>query len=348
MKTSKKVLALTLALVMVLATMAGCQPADPKSDPKPAPEKQEVQHLTLSAVASSSGLFPYCVAIGKVISTHLPEFQITVSESGGNVDNTQQLRIGEIKIANSMSNTDYESYYGTGDMFKDKPFEDVRILWYYESSPIQIVVAADSGINTIWDLEGKTFNPGGTGTVAAVATRAALDLLGIKPNYFEAGQADAADAYANRQIVGAVKTGPYPDSYVMQLNTARPVKMLDISQEDMAKILAALPSLKSAVVPAGAYDGMTQDALCMSAYQGIQVDTSFSQEDGYRMWKAMWEDGKGIWQSAYAVGKDNNIPEMTLAAAATPLHAGAVQYLKELGYDVPAALIPAEYVEVTK
>lgn len=350
MKIARKPLSLVLILVLVLLCMTGCQsstsqPADGQESDGSEPQKDDTQHLTLSAVASSSGLFPYCVAIGKVISTYVPEFQITVSESGGNVDNTQQLRNGEIKIANSISNTDYESYTGTGT-FDGSPFEDFRILWYYESSPIQICVAADSGIETIWDLDGKKFNPGGIGTAASVVTHAALDALDIHPDYFEAGQADAADAYANRQIVGTVKTGPYPDSYIMQLNTSRPVKILDISDEDMEKILEAIPSIKSTIVPAGSYDGVDYDAQCMSTYQGIQVSMDFSQEDGYRMWKAMWEDGKDIWQKAYAVGADNNIPELTLTAASTPLHAGAVQYLKELGYTVPEELIPPEYEEV--
>ena len=72
---------------------------------------------------------------------------------------------------------------------------------------------------------------------------------------------------------------------------------------------------------------------------------SFSQEMGYRLFKAMWEDGKSIWQSAYPVGATNDVPEMTLQAASTPLHAGTVQYLKEHGYTVPAHLIPPEYKE---
>jgi hypothetical protein len=37
---------------------------------------------------------------------------------------------------------------------------------------------------------------------------------------------------------------------------------------------------------------------------------------------------------------------MTLQAAKTPLHAGTVQYLTELGYEVPEELIPEEYVPV--
>ena len=49
---------------------------------------------------------------------------------------------------------------------------------------------------------------------------------------------------------------------------------------------------------------------------------------------------------SYQIGADNNIPELTLKAASTPLHAGTVQYLTELGYEVPAELIPEEYVPV--
>ena len=73
--------------------------------------------------------------------------------------------------------------------------------------------------------------------------------------------------------------------------------------------------------------------------------TGFSQEDGYRFFKAMWEDGKSIWQTAYPVGARNDVPEMTLLAASTPLHPGTVQYLKEKGYTVPPSLIPPEYTE---
>ena len=328
----KRLIALLLATLMLTCTFIQAASA--------------TTYLTMAAVASSSGLFPYVVSIGKVLNTYCPEYNITVSESGGNVDNTKRLRAGEVKIANSISNTDYESYTGTGSTFAGSPFEDFRILWYYEKSPIQICVAEDSGINSIWDLEGKPFNPGGTGTAASVVIHAAFDALGIKPDYFEAGQADAADAYANRQIVGAVKTGPTPDSYVMQLNASRPVKILDISDEDMAKILEAIPACKSAIVPAGAYEFNDYEAQCISTYQGIQVSMDFSQEEGYKFFKAMWEDGKEIWQNAYPVGANNDVPAMTLQAAATPLHAGTVQYLVEKGYEVPANLIPAEYVPV--
>ena len=309
-------------------------------------EKVETRYLTLSAVASSSGLFPYCVALGEVLS-HLDELEITVAESGGNVANTQELRVGEVSIANSISNTDYESYTGTGTTFDGDPFTDVRILWYYESTPIQYFVAEDSGIESLSDLDGKTFNPGGTGTAASVVTHDAFDALGIHPNYFEAAQADAGDAYANRQIVGAVKTGSAPDSYIVQANTNRAVKLLNFSDEELATVTEAIPSVTTGTVAANSYDGVDYDIQTLCTYQGIQVDMSFSQELVYKMWKAMWEDYADTWKTAYVNGANNNVPEMTLQAAKTPLHAGTVQYLTELGYEVPAELIPAEYVPVS-
>ena len=80
-----------------------------------------------------------------------------------------------------MSNTDYESYTGTGTTFEGNPFEDFRIMWYYEQSPIQICVAAYAGVDSIYDLEGKSFNPGGTGTVASLVIHQAFDLLASIP-----------------------------------------------------------------------------------------------------------------------------------------------------------------------
>ena len=48
--------------------------------------KKDKTYLTMAAVASSSGLFPYVVSIEKVINTYCPEYSITVSKSNNNVN----------------------------------------------------------------------------------------------------------------------------------------------------------------------------------------------------------------------------------------------------------------------
>ena len=87
------------------------------------------------------------------------------------------------------------------------------------------------------------------------------------------------------------------------------------------------------------------DSHCFSTFHGIQCSLGFSRQDGYDFFKAMWKDGKTIWQTAYPNGKNNDVPQMTLDVAKTPLQAGTVLYLKKHGYTIPENLIPPEYTE---
>ena len=302
--------------------------------------------ITLLGTTTSSGQFPYVVAIARVLSTYCPDCSVIVAESGGGVDATQQIRSGEARIGNSIAYTDSQSYFGRGVLFKDKPFRDIRILWYYQRALIQIVVAQDSGIKTLQDLDGRPFSAGGTGTTASSIIHELFDILDIHPQYYESGQIEATDAYIKKEVDGVVKIGPAPDNYIKYLNDSRPVRFLSISREDMDKILRGIPGARISFLPINAYKNVDYEVRCLATYHGLQTDMSFSQEEGYRFFKAMWEDGKEIWQQAYPIGKDNDIPKLTLDAALTPLHAGTVQYLEVHDYYVPEELIPEEYVPV--
>lgn len=317
-------------MVAVLIVITGSLSAAPKN-----------QFMTFAAPPASSALYPYWVAVGKAISSAYPEYRITVSESQGAVDIAKRVRKGDIIVGNCVSSTDYENYFGEGT-FKGTPFKDLRILWYYETTPEQIAVTKSSDVKTLADLNGKKLNPGGTGTSAAAIMYSIMNLFNIKPNYFEAGQADAADAYSNRQIIGTVKLGPAPDSYILQLIAAQPTALINIPDAEVAQIVKKYPYLIAFTIPAKMYKGIDNATQTVATIQGAQTTTKLSQEDGYKMIKAMWEGGKKVWQTAYPQGANTNILELSLKSS-IPLHAGTVQYLKEKGYEVPANLIPPEY-----
>lgn len=333
-----KVLSISLVLVICLGLIAGCSSSTGGEQ-----EKVEKKFMTFGAPPASSNLYPYWVAVGKTIQTVYPEYQISVSESQGAIDITKRVRSGDVIVGNSMSNTDFENYNGLG-VFDGDPFKDLRIIWYYDFTPIQIIVSRDSNVKSIYDLNGKKFNPGGTGAAAAIITRQICDLLGVEPSYFEAGQADAGDAVTNRQIIGTVKAGPAPDSFVMQIEAKIPIDMISFTDDEIKKISEKYPYLIPVVIPANTYEGIDYDVQTVQVLMGAQSTPELSQEDGYKMLKAMNEDGRDVWATAYPNGANNDILELTLNAK-TPLHAGAVQYLKEKGYDVPAELIPPEYKE---
>lgn len=350
----KKFVSLAMAAALAATTLTGCGGSTSSSNaggsgdaPAAAETKAssgEDVFWTVAAPPASSALYPYWVSLGEAISSVYPQYKITVSESQGAVAITKSVRNGDADFGNSVSATDYESYNGTGT-FDGQPNKDSRMLFYYEVTAEMFCVTEESGIKTIADLDGKKFNPGGTGTAAEDICKKILDLYGYKPDYFTASQADASDAYSNREIVGTIKLGPVVDSYVMQLDAAVPVNLISLSDEEIAKIREAYPYLIEVTVPGGTYDGVDEDVKTVGTPQGCQTTAALSQQDGYNICKAVFEDGKAIWQAAYPTGADNDYVALTLAST-VPLHAGTVQYLTEIGVEVPEELIPEEYVAV--
>ena len=353
----KKLLAVLLCVMMVLS-LIGC--AQEKSKPaseaqtetkteekteSKAEEKKQVKYYTFAASPATAAMYPYWVAIGQCVQTAFPEMQVSVSESQGATDVSNRIRAGEADIGNSASPSDFDNYNGVG-VFADNPNKDARMLWYFDNrTACLIVVAADSDIKTVADLKGHKVNPGGTGTTAAKIAMNVMKLLEIEPDWFESGKADAADAYGNRQIEGVGASAMQPDSYVVQLQAARPIRILSYTEEQMAKILEAMPYLTPMTIPAGTYEGIDYDVLTYSFMQGAQGSSNLSQEDGYKIVKAVFELEDSIWKNAMPNLADADLVANTLASA-IPLHAGTVQFFVEKGIVVPQDLIPEEYVPV--
>ncbi|MCI8957745.1 MAG: TAXI family TRAP transporter solute-binding subunit [Lachnospiraceae bacterium] len=351
----RKLLSLALATALTVSALAGCGGSSSgtstqaggsgsQKDTQAAAESGDPVFWTVAAPPASSALYPYWVSLGEAISSVYPQYKITVSESQGAVAITKSVRNGDADFGNSVSATDYESYHGVGT-FDGQPSQDSRMLFYYEVTAEMFCVTKESGIETLADLDGKKFNPGGTGTSAEDICKKIMNLLGYEPDYFTASQADASDAYSNREIVGTIKLGPVVDSYVMQLDAAVPVNLISMSDEEIARIREEFPYLIEVTVPGGTYDGVEEDVKTVGTPQGCQTTTALSQEDGYHICKAVFEDGKEVWQAAYPTGAENDYVALTLAST-VPLHAGTVQYLTEAGVEVPEELIPEEYVPV--
>lgn len=335
----KKIILALLALSAIIV-LAACGDSESGGNSS----EEEMVYLSVGAPPSTSDQYGYWAAVTEAIEGVYPELQFTLSESQGAVDISEKVRSEQVDLGNSVSNTDFDSHNGVGSFENEEEYKDLRMLWYYDQNSMQWIVSTDSGVDSLKDLDGEKFNPGATNTSAEAITLDIMEELGVEPNYFEAAQDDALDAVENRQIIGTTKSDPVPSSYLQQVQGTIDSKIIGLSDEELEQIIDTYDYLIPGVIEDGSYEGMDGDVNTVDIMMGAQTNKDLPQEVGYKMVKAAWDVARDDWVDGYTSGKDSDFEELVLESK-IPLHAGTVQYLKEINVDVPDELIPEEYEE---
>ncbi len=315
------------------------------SIPNVAFSQKKGKEIQYGSVQSASGTYAYCVAMGELINKKVPNVNVTVIETGASIENLKLIHRGDIDMGLATIDSVVRAYKGM-DEFAGKPNADLRLLWPIASLPHNIIANQESGVNSIYELNGKKFNAGGTGTATESMTLQLFEALGIKPNWFRGDVSLARDAMKNRQIVGFVKSG-VPDPSVMEVSKAFSIKFLEVSDKDFQKAQDKYGIYTRGVVSADSY-GKGLPPKDIGSYNVVILDmttSKLSQEIGYKMAKAIYES-KDLLGKVYKPtqkGLAEYPKDFATNMASIYLHAGVVQLCKELGVQVPTKVIPPEY-----
>lgn len=225
----------------------------------------------------------------------------------------------------------------------DKPFErtpryrNIRALFPIPAQTVHWVVRADSDIRRFPDLAGNAFVPGAKGSFGERQTASALHVLGIEERVqlMDIDPAGAQAALAGKQVGGVALAGTFPLVAVNDLAKATPVRLLSLSREELAKVLAADDSTVAQVIPKGTYPGQQEDVTSIALPAGVYTTTAMSEQMAYAITKAFWSQK---WALAQRNPPWNDVTPASLAKLGVKLHRGALRYYNETGIKVPAAL----------
>jgi len=298
--------------------------------------------ISIGATGQASSYYAYHVAVAQLLNKNIPEIQVSVVETGGGADNLKRIAQGEVEWGQTSEPDAYECYKGIGLWQNQGPSPDLRLYWAVHPIVYFFVVREDSGINSLEELDGKKFNPGGSGSSTERLTEKTLNLLGIKPEYYRGGYSDVVEAIKNRRINGYVKSASIskPDATILDLSTAAKIKILDFKDDDIAKINNTVPYWDFTKVPGGLYPGVGE-VQTLSHCFAMAGTKNLSEDLVYKIVKVIWQNVDYQAESFPAV-KGINLAESTIKYGRAPLHPGTIKYLKELGYEIPDRLIPPE------
>jgi uncharacterized protein len=293
--------------------------------------------LAMGGTHGQSAFYSYQVAVMSDWNREVDGVNMSIQELGGAAASTEALLRGEVDVGISVTSSDHAAWNDGHDR--------LRTLYFFAPLPLNWVVAADSGIDSIEAITGNNFNPGSRGSATETQTDEIVQLLDLGIELYRADGSDALDAYQNRQIDGFVKAGEHPDGYIQQAHSARPVRLLEMSEDDAERVASELAYFSVATVDPGDYYGDQPGSLVtVQTAIGINTTADFSEELAYAIVQRVFSpEGLAAATSGYPPAERTDPAQLTLDASVAPLHAGVVRYFVEQGIEVPEHLIPDEY-----
>lgn len=331
-----KTLAVAIAIVIIVAVaVAGYYVFAPRLAPR-APYK-----ITIYTGGTGGVYYPLGVKLSELLNKY-SENRITAeaSTSGASVANARALGAGDANLVFIQNDIAYYAYHGYY-MFGGGRIEKIRAVAALYPEIVQVVVRADSGINTIYDLRGKRVAVGAAGSGTAVEAEIILKGAGIweqiTPQYLDFRQ--AAEALKLGQVDAAFVVAGIPTAAVMELAAVTPVSLVEIPGELLSKLRQeGYLFFVSATVPLGTYPGLDRDVRTVAVMAMLAVSSDVPEDVVYTILKIMF-DHIGELREAHARAKDITL-ENALNGVPIMLHPGASRYFQEKGVSVPRELRP--------
>ena len=333
----KKVLSLILALAMVFALVA-CGEKQPASDGD-APgdgDKQPARGnviMTFGTADTGGSMYPAGAAVSQVWTNNVQGVKCNTQTSTGSFQNCQDVSTGEVDVAVATSDVVLNAYNGTGKFADIGKLDNLRVIGAVYTSVLSGVALKSSGLTYINELLGKRVAVGPAASATENATLAAFDVMGIdssNTSLENLGLGDGADSVGDGILDAAFGFAGLPIGGQLNLAATKEIQVLDMTQEEIDKVLAGNAAYIQTKIPAGTYTGQDNDANTFGVKCLIIVTADMDADLVYDLCKAMNEHTEEL-AAGNALLKDMTDPSFLCTQMPIPLHDGAQKYYSEQG-----------------
>ena len=238
----KRVVVLVLCVTLILS-MTACT------------KKSEV---SLGTGGVGGNYYSYGTGLAEMLVSET-NHSMEVVNTEGSAANLRLISQGYLDMAMVQSDTLKDAIYGTGNF--SAPLTGFHIVSGLYTESCQIVVAAESNIETVDDLYGKKVSLGeeDSGTLRnAKEILSAFGMDGSNVNTVYLSYQDSAEALKNGEIDGFFVTASAPTTAIASLSEEMDIRILDL-KDAVSWITRKNSSYYKNVIPAGTYKGQEED-----------------------------------------------------------------------------------------
>ncbi len=309
------------ARLSLLALAAGALVAAPAA----------AQQVTFMTGPQGGSWIPLGGALKGMWEKNIKGLEITQTPGAG-IANVRGVDEGKAHIGLSNSNTAVLGVQGEAPY--PKKVTNVCQLANLYPQYFQVVALADAKVNSLADLKGKTLVTQPKGNTGELLTEQVLKINGMtyqslaKAN-FQAGYNDAVsmmkDGHAQVFTLGTTA----PASAVMDLASARDVKLVPVDDKTFNEVKKANPGHNKLIIKAGTYPKQDKDVPVIGYSTHVIVACDLPEATVYGMVKAM---AAGVDDMAAVVKAiAGSTPKDMALDIGVPFHKGAAKFYKEVG-----------------
>ena len=298
--------------------------------------------LSISTGGTGGTYYPVGGGYAELVNKYIEGYEAVAEVTGASVENVGLISRGDSDIALALADTVYQAYTGTGQL-EGRQLANLRALGVAYANTVHIVTLANSGIESLQDLEGKVVSVGAPGSGTEVSAQTLLEANGISYDQIEERRLnfnETAAALRDGQIdAGFWSVGP-PTSSILDLSTTRDINILSLSQEEIQNALEAEPTFARTTIPAGTYPGQDEDVVTVGTPNVIVVSAEMPDELAYDFLDVLYSHIDEI--IAIHPSGNQTTPQNSIDATPIPLHPGAVAYYEDQGLEVPDDVRPPQ------
>jgi len=270
-----------------------------------------------------------------------PNVKATAVGSGGSVENVKRVANGESDFGLCYAVDSDLGYKGKLPQDSNK-YDGLRSMGYLYGAPAQLVVRADSEIQSAMDLKGKRVAVGNAGSGAAASAERFFRHIDVwdnfKPTFM--GYSAAASAFKDGKIDAFWVLVGYPNRSIIEAAVQEKIRLVDVGADAEKSGFYEAYAYSPTTIPAGTYGKGTSECKTFQDSTILSVNKDISDDLVYTVMKTLWsKEGMEAMVTAKKTFKEMNM-ENAFRGASVPLHPGAAKFWEEQGKTVPDNLKP--------
>ncbi len=289
--------------------------------------------MTMGTGGTSGTYYGYGGVLGQYISNNAG-IAVTVVSTDGSKANIQGIHAGNYQLGTVQSDVMSYAWDGTRAFEEDGKVDTFRTVAGLYAEAVQLVTM-DPAIKSVADLKGKSVSIGAPGSGVYFNAIDVLAAAGLTENDIKAQYqsfADSADALKDGKIDAAFIVAGPPTPAITELCTTNDAYLVPIDGEIAEKLMAECPFYTLFTIPAGTYEGQTEDVTTVTVKATLIVSAAATEDDVYKLTAAIFDNIEAI-TAENAKGAELSLENAT-EGLTVPFHAGAAKYFKEKGIEV--------------